>query len=543
MRILKALILAIIFSLQGSLFGQQTVGIFENSPEAFNGYTLFAPMVSNTTYLIDNCGEKVHSWNSDYFPGLAVYLMENGNLLRAGNVLNPDFNAGGRGGVLEMYNWNDSLIWSYSISTDTFCQHHDMEIMPNGNILTIVWEQHSKAEAQALGRVTSGDYLWSEKIIEIEPDYVGGGGTVVWEWNVWDHLMQDVDSTKPNYGVVSDSPELVNINYAPDSITSDWLHINSVDYHEGFDQIMLCTPNLGELWVIDHSTTSAEAAGHTGGNSGKGGDLLYRWGNPQAYDQGGSADQELFKHHHANWIPDSMLDGGKIMIFNNQVGLPDYYSHVNVIDPPVDGSGNYSYSGGAFLPDTIFWTYEADTPTDFFSNNVSGANRLPNGNTLICAGGAGRFFEVTPVGEVVWDYINPVSTYGILPQGSTPTLNNVFRCLKYPVDFPGFTGKTLDPEGFLESGSTISCSIYASTDPSIPEPDIQVFPNPATSSFNIGNPKNELIQIEILDLQGRKLVHYDPSRAGSMQIDTREWSNGVYLIRILTEREDHDQKS
>ena len=105
-----------------------------------------------------------------------------------------------------------------------------------------------------------------------------------------------------NYGVVGDHPELADFNYPPSgggggggpgggSGGTDWLHLNSVNYNAELDQIVVSVHNTGEIWVIDHSTSMAEAAGHTGGNSGRGGDILFRWGNPQAYDQGTGSEQ------------------------------------------------------------------------------------------------------------------------------------------------------------------------------------------------------------------------------------------------------------
>ncbi len=274
-----------------TLSAQQTVGLFQNTVDAYNGYTLFAPLGSTTTYLIDNCGELIHTWSSSYRPGQAVYLLEDGTLLRTGNTNNSTFNAGGKGGIIEMIDWDGNVIWDYTISSTTECQHHDIEYLPNGNILAVVWDAYTSAEATAAGRTTSGSTLWSEKIVEIEPDLINGGGTVVWEWKAWDHLVQDENAAADNYGSVAEAPQLIDLNYVFNNASNqDWLHINSVDYNPDLDQIVLSNHNFSEIWIIDHSTTTLEASGHTGGNSGMGGDLLYRWGNPQAYDQGDADD-------------------------------------------------------------------------------------------------------------------------------------------------------------------------------------------------------------------------------------------------------------
>jgi hypothetical protein len=178
------------------LFSQQTVGLINNTIDSYNGYTLFAPMTGTTTYLIDNCGEKVHSWNSAYKPGLSAYILEDGTLLRTRNTNNTTYTAGGSGGGIEMLDWNGNVIWEYTISTSNECQHHDIKYLPNGNILVIVWDSKTQVEATQAGRTTSGTTLWSEKIIEIQPDLINGGGTIVWEWNAWDHLVQEIQQMK-----------------------------------------------------------------------------------------------------------------------------------------------------------------------------------------------------------------------------------------------------------------------------------------------------------------------------------------------------------
>ncbi len=114
------------------------------------------------------------------------------------------------------------------------------------------------------------------------------------------------------------------------------------------DQILISVHNFSEIWVIDHSTTTAEAASHSGGNSGMGGDLLYRWGNPAAYDSGSSADQQLFVQHDAQWIGNGLPGAGNILIFNNGQGRPDGdYSSVDEIVPPVASDGSYTNGSAA----------------------------------------------------------------------------------------------------------------------------------------------------------------------------------------------------
>jgi len=223
---------------------------------------------------------------------------------------------------------------------------------------------------------------------------------------------------------------------------------------------VLSVRGCNEIWVIDHSTTTKEAVGHTGGKSGKGGDLLYRWGNPAAYKRGTMRDRQLFQQHDAQWIPPGYPGEGRILIFNN--GYERGYSSVEEIVPPVNASSRYALAADkAYGPAKPIWKYEASNPTDFFSSEISGAHRLPNGNTLICAGVIGHFFEVTAAGKTVWQYVNPVVRGGILAQGAVPgkdmrghLWNAVFKIHRYAPDYPGLAGKELTPGQPIEANPT-----------------------------------------------------------------------------------------
>jgi hypothetical protein len=407
------------------------VGEYYNYDESFQGYTLFTPEYSQDIYLINNNGNIVHAWKSDYIQGLGVYLLEDGTLLRHDLPgINPTFVGGGIGGRIEKFDWNGTLIWEFEYFNNQHCSHHDIEPLPNGNILLVAWEYKTTQEAIAMGRnpirLRDGE-LWPDHVIEIKPRGTNEA-VIVWEWHVWDHLIQDFDPQKPNYGTIHEHPELIDINYGNDN--KDWTHINGIDFHEKFNQIILSVHNFNEIWVIDHSTTSQEAAGHTGGNSGKGGDILYRWGNPRAYGMGTQRDQKFFGQHDAQWVDWGCPGQGNILVFNNGAQRPTgRYSSVDEIIPPVNNQGIYIHvSGVPFLPKEQVWIYVADNPPDFFSGHISGTQRLPNGNTLICSGADGVFFEVTPDKDVVWKYVN------LLPN---PFDNHVFTIRRYSPDYPG----------------------------------------------------------------------------------------------------------
>jgi len=464
---------------------EQTVGLFVYDTDlSYDGYTLFAPKHNTNTYLIDNYGRVVHSWTaSTYEPGQSVYLLENGNLLRTCFTHNGSI-GGGEGGRIEEYDWDGNLVWEVDWATDDYMSHHDIEVLPNGNILMLVVEKKTYAEVLAAGfnpdllnpDIEANDYMAPDSVVEIER--VGSNGAnVVWEWHVWDHLIQDFDPAQNNYGVVGDHPELVDPNGwtegDKDRINAFWNHMNSIDYNADLDQVMLSVRGSSELWIIDHSTTTAEAAGHTGGNSGMGGDLMYRWGNPVTYDAGTAADQMLFDQHDAQWIEEGLPGEGNILIFNN--GLGRNYSSVDEIVSPVDVNGNYPLTAGSpYDPDALTWTYLADPPSSMYEEAISGAQRLPNGNTLICSGTHGEFLEVTAAGETVWHYINPEVNTGILAQGEEPALdgrnhqyNAVFKIHRYPLDYAAFVGRDMTPGGQLElyDSPTISGVTHMPTSP------------------------------------------------------------------------------
>jgi hypothetical protein len=440
---------------------QQTVGLFSNQPSSYNGYTLFNSLGSTNTYLIDNCGVKVYEWNSNFKPAAVVYLLENGNLLRTNQFQNTTFSFGGTGGGIEILDPNSNVIWSYDVDSDSTLAHHDLEVLPNGNILILAIELISAQEADTCGSLVSVD-RYSEMIIEVNPST----SQIVWEWHAWDHLIQDTDSNLLCYGTISEHPKRININYAYDGTDPDWLHANSIDYNANLDQIIINIPTFNELWIIDHSTTTAEAADSVGGFSGKGGDILYRWGNPQAYNRGDSLDLVFEFQHDAHWIPSGLPDQGKIMIFNN--GNQRGYSSIDIIDPPLDtnNSNNYILTNNStpYGPLNLYWSYSDSI--NFYSAFISGAQQLENGNILICSGAQGSIFEIEyQTDSVVWDYIIPMIGPNPIAQGDTvPPMGNIcFRAQRFPPSYSGFDSLVLTPTTVIELNPLPStCQIYIS---------------------------------------------------------------------------------
>ncbi len=487
----KQLVLLSVVLMAAGVFGahaEDAVGVVVNEPAAWEGYNLYSPLDGAGSYLIDNEGRVVHFWDTEYRSYIS-YLLDNGNLLRAttyGNGGNGHFFGGGAGHGIQEVAWDGEVVWEYLYTSEDHLIHHDIEPLPNGNVLAIAWERKSVDETIAAGRepeLVGDGGLWPLHIIEISPERPTGG-KIVWEWHIWDHLIQDFDESKANYGDVAMHPERVEINPpglwmdnisdeeleelealgylggGPEdskdnegkrkrALSADWLHTNAIAYNPQLDQIAVSSLGNCEIWIIDHGTTTEEARGSTGGRYGKGGDLLYRWGNPAAYRAGSSSDQTLFSQHNVHWVPAGYPGAGNILIFNNGRARADgNYSSIVELAAPQESPGEYAISPGeAFGPAGATWEYAAPTKEDFYSMFISGSQRLPNGNTLVCYGAKGTFFEVTPSGEVVWRFVNPVKG----PEGSAHAnpkakpSNVVFRVHRYAKDHPAFAGKELKP--------------------------------------------------------------------------------------------------
>lgn len=468
-------------------------GLRVNDAAAFAGYTLYSPLRSGSAFLLDMEGKVAHEWKHG-LPPMSAYLLDNGRLMLISRIDdNPVFFGGGIGGRITEYDWDGQLTWEYVLSTESQILHHDIEPLPNGNVLAIVWNRMSTEEAIALGRdprVVGERGLWPDSVVEIQPTRPSGG-KIVWEWRAIDHLVQDFDRTKANWGVVAERPERIDVNgehrreapltpeqqrakrererqlrelgYAggdedegdappepPEKRRSDWLHTNSVDYHPEHDLIALSTPEFCEIWIIDHSTSTEQARGSSGGRWGKGGDLLFRWGNPRAYGAGEDDDKRLFYQHQPDWIRPGCPGAGNLLVFNNgSERTPLEFSSVDELELPFDPKRGFSRTvGKAFAPEQPVWSYSAPEPTEFYSFFISGAQRLPNGNTFICSGKQGRLFEVTADKRIVWEFWNPWG--GEIPESMGKANPNprkdspvepvsVFRATRLAPEHPGLS--------------------------------------------------------------------------------------------------------
>jgi len=453
MRFIRVILLACLAfaAVVGFAQEERTVGALYGE---HSGYTLMRVQNNPFVFLLNDQGERVHQWYVDV-EGIDAFLMENGDLVITAPRVNPieenDFASVffwvGSGGRVMRFNWEGELLWEYEFDRPNYRIHHGIFPRANGNILMIAWHYKTMGEAIQAGRRPNAvnDGLWSEVFLEYDPV----ADEIVWEWHLWDHLIQDFDPARDNYGVVADHPELVDINYFdPNPLIDDWIHVNAINYNPELDQILVSAREFNEVWVIDRSVTTEEATGEAG-------DLLYRWGHPYSYGRGEWSDRELFYQHDLQWIPEGYPGAGNIIAYSNRHVTEEHpegaYSTIVEFTPPVNEDGTYTIEEGqAFGPAEPTWQFVATPPESVYSDLISGVQRLRNGNTLITEGGSGRLLEVTPDNEIVWEYIAPYNGLTIVPQGGEAAAR-IFRARRYEEDYPAFEGRDLTPDTTIEA--------------------------------------------------------------------------------------------
>lgn len=520
-----------------------TVGLISFDDDlGVGGYTLIFPERQSDIFLLNNCGEIVHRWEDDPTarPGAVAYLLENGNILRSKYYVddpNSITTSGGAGGIIELVSWENELLWTYNIDDSTQIQHHDIHFTPHGNIMMIIWQKKELDEIVANGFDTlshSQRSILTDYILEIDPMT----DSIVWEWHAWDHLIQDHDSTKLNYGIVADHPERIDINYQEYTFDkTDWLHCNSLDFNPILDQVILNSKHFNEFWIIDRSTTSTEAAGTSGGNSNQGGDLLYRWGNPKAYQAGETSDRQLFSQHDVQWIDEDDINPnydffGKIALFNNHIetGL----SLGQILEPSFDTTSfSYSIANGTFLPESFSAEFSHPDTARNYSTAASSIQIIGDGSVVMCAGRQGRTFELTPDGQVAWEYVTPFKNGNQIPQGLNLNLsdNFTFQAQRYLTSYPAFIGKTLEPVGFIELEPNVAfCSLVSNNEVVNEKEVFSIFPNPVNTLLSIENKNEKTEEINIFNSYGQ-LIFNTNIPFGKTEINTSNWSPGIYFLQ------------
>jgi Arylsulfotransferase (ASST) len=341
------------------------------------GYTLFSPMYGDgTVYLVDMHGKVAHLWRLPYRPGLHGHLLDNGYLLYGGKVMEE----------LERFEAWPRVKGGAVLEVDWHGRvlwevrhpdhHHDARKLQNGNIVLLC---SRPLPAELIGRIEGG----------LPGTEVGGTmyadsivemtteGQVVWEWRSWEHLDP---ATHP---------------ITPQDRRAEWTHANSVAETADGD-LVVSFRNISTVVMIERTT----------------GNIIWRLGSPP-----------LAQQHDPRPLPN-----GNLLIFDNGTHRRDHpgtFSRVIEVDPRTSA---------------IVWEYTDPSLFDFFSPYISSAQRLTNGNTLICEGCHGRIFEVTPEGEVVWEYVSPYFVKEPFymrgfrdpaERGATGLNNWIFRAFRY----------------------------------------------------------------------------------------------------------------
>ncbi|MBK7763120.1 MAG: aryl-sulfate sulfotransferase [Bacteroidetes bacterium] len=529
--------------------------------QQFNGYTLYSAMNGSTATLMDTFQNTFKTWTSlPAQTGYSSYLEPGGILTRSAKATGVSFTGGPICGKVQKHDYAGNLIWDYTYSTTNYCTHHDICPMPNGNVLVIAYERKTATEVTAVGG-NSAIEMWPDKIVEIQPTGATTGN-VVWEWHAWDHLMQSVDAAKPNYvpaAQMIDHPESLNINYKQ---AKDWMHMNGVDYNPILDQVAFSSHNLNEWYIIDHSTTTAEAATHLGGNSGRGGDILYRWGNPVAY--GGTGTAILNVTHDAHWIPEGVPNAGRLVGFNNK-GVSSTASSVDQVITPVSGYTYTKTAGQAFGPTT----YTSRHAVNGYSSNMGSSEQLPNGNMLVCVATSGKIYEVDAAGTQLWTktisgsslpqahiydscYIfNTPPAIPTITSNSTVLTSSTATTYQWYLDgvlIVGANSQTYTPTAggiyvvritdangcvYRYSAGTKFTYIAAGLHEKDLSARIEVYPNPTNGKLNImdNGQLGKNFTVSVYDMYGRLLMNF----SNQNQLDVSSLANGMYTLLIHAE--------
>jgi hypothetical protein len=379
-------------------------GLTYRDSRSFGGYTLVTPIGGDAVYLLDEDGRGVHRWGvSGFQPGYG-YLLPGGNLLVRGQPLvEAEVGVGepaGKADILLELDWDSNEVWRWE--HETF--HHDMSRLPNGNTLVIVWEL---VPEELVKRIKGGYPPEQVEQITSDKDFMsfalqgaGVGGRprlkgmltdALWEvspagepvhiWHAHEHFDPEVDTLCP-----IDFPH-------------EWTHLNAVELTPEGD-VLISSQKLDKIMRISWPE----------------GEVLWKWGGLG----------RLSHQHDPTITPD-----GTLLVFDNGTKHPPI-SHSRVVE--VD-----------MKTDQIIWQYVPSPVFSMLSLHIAGAERLANGNTLICDGESGRVFEVTRNCEICWEWVSPfVHDF----KGIKAVM--LFRAHRYAPDGPELKGKRIDGTGLEE---------------------------------------------------------------------------------------------
>ncbi len=457
--------------------------IYSDPEKLAPGYLLFAAWAQNeaheTVYLVDINGDVVHRWYGipPEYRGQGYSIEKTARFTEKGSVVmglsTAQHAPEGERALLEL-DWDGNVVWEFSDPREGYRYHHNFKRIWNNqlNDWTVIFTSHfPMTQEQAVAAGADPSVQWEsfpDGVVEVDMN-----GNVVWEWWSLDHVIQDRNPDWPNYGVLAEHPERFDLNWGP-GLRGDFIHQNALDYNRELDQIIVNNDRMGEFYIIDHGGTfvTGDFEASKALAAGPKGDILYRWGNPAVYDSGEPAsydsdrdvtsegDRMLFHHHDTQWIKEGLPGAGNILMFENGSRRAGSHRSELIEVNPYDGT----YPSAGYLPETeaggpaeqVVWNFTSVQSNSFLSQNISGVQRLANGNTLGFAGRHGHAFQVTPDGEVVWEYIVPI-VRGTAPDAALEDVyktvlsdtddNRIFTATWIAPDHPGLVGRDLTPQG------------------------------------------------------------------------------------------------
>ncbi|MBL7981049.1 MAG: aryl-sulfate sulfotransferase [Flavobacteriales bacterium] len=467
------------------------------SAQTFDGYALYNLSNQTTSRLVNSAGQVAYTWNCPTTYSYAMALKPNGNIVRTAVNTGNQINTAAVSGLVQELNPQGQVVWSFTYSSADYVTHHDMCLMPNGNVLLLAYVRKTVAELQAMG-YTGTSAKYPGRIIEIQP--TGTTAQIVWQWEMADRFIQYADASKPNYMPIAEHPERMNINVTVSGGGGpgggiDWFHENGIDYNAELDQIVFSARYLSEILVIDHSTTTAEAAGHTGGNGGRGGDFLFRWGKPANYGVTGTQRIPAAVHD-VKWIKAGAPNAGWLMFVNNNGG-GNSTTTIDAINPARDGY-NYPWTPGTVWgPANYDWRHTCLA----YASGQSAAERMPNGNTFVAISGQ-YMYEVNSSNQVVWQY-------NAGPQ----------KAFRYLCSDPGIIALLgEDP-----------CGLATDVNEEENSAAFGIYPNPTEGMLNlVGVDMSTMRHFVVYDGTGREVKRTAPG----WTVDVGDLPNGVYQVAV-----------
>ena len=477
-------------------------GIRYNSELAQEGYILCTHNFN--TYLIDQCGKIVNTWaawNMNYHAKLtnegSIYYIKDGKIIER--------------------DWEDNIITEIEHNVPELKLVYDIIKMTSGNYLVNCRWAMNQEELLSLGwDINLGGSNLIDGIVEINPE-----GEIVWAWNIKEHTIQDQITDATNYGSVQDNPQLLDIRAISDF---DWqfgeaFMFNGFDYNEELDLILISVRKMSEFIIIDHSTTTEEASGSIGGTYDRGGDVLYRWGNPENYNSDTTAERFLYFQHNPNWIKYGEYKGG-IIVFNNGLST-NVGSSVIIVVPEADENGQFVMKDSVFAP--LLPTREIGYEVFDFRSSAytSGAKVMENGNVYITSGEWDQFIEITPDDEIAWNY-------------KLEGIHYTYRTEKYAKTHPGLLDKDLTSEGTIESPpSAYECMDFSVSTNNFDGKDVSIFHNAVMQTLSVEIKNEDQFSIYGYDLMGRIVLKNDNFRRGE-NLDISNIKNQIIILNINT---------